>query len=117
MHDLEATKPFDDEYVDADVRFHQAIFRASGNEFLMAMGNILQVPLTLSFTLHSSLQVGPSNRLTLHQDILAAIEIGQPAAARAASLALLSAVAHDRSEEHTSELQSLMRISYAVFCL
>src|SRR3546814_2372884 len=36
----------------------------------------------------------------------------------------VGAVAHrhqvwaaDRSEEHTSELQSLMRISYAVFCL
>src|SRR3546814_2762616 len=27
------------------------------------------------------------------------------------------AAADDRSEEHTSELQSLMRISYAVFCL
>src|SRR3546814_3935440 len=26
-------------------------------------------------------------------------------------------VRHLRSEEHTSELQSLMRISYAVFCL
>src|SRR3546814_4726707 len=26
-------------------------------------------------------------------------------------------VRNDRSEEHTSELQSLMRISYAVFCL
>src|SRR3546814_6554768 len=26
-------------------------------------------------------------------------------------------LAFDRSEEHTSELQSLMRISYAVFCL
>src|SRR3546814_11840260 len=26
-------------------------------------------------------------------------------------------VKHARSEEHTSELQSLMRISYAVFCL
>src|SRR3546814_9203878 len=26
-------------------------------------------------------------------------------------------VAHLRSEEHTSKLQSLMRISYAVFCL
>src|SRR3546814_2707695 len=26
-------------------------------------------------------------------------------------------IASDRSEEHTSELQSLMRISYAVFCL
>src|SRR3546814_3855235 len=29
----------------------------------------------------------------------------------------LPAVAFARSEEHTSELQSLMRISYAVFCL
>src|SRR3546814_3663534 len=28
-----------------------------------------------------------------------------------------SALIHGRSEEHTSELQSLMRISYAVFCL
>src|SRR3546814_5154794 len=27
------------------------------------------------------------------------------------------ATSQDRSEEHTSELQSLMRISYAVFCL
>src|SRR3546814_7861585 len=29
----------------------------------------------------------------------------------------LYAAQHRRSEEHTSELQSLMRISYAVFCL
>src|SRR3546814_7175081 len=28
-----------------------------------------------------------------------------------------SLIVHRRSEEHTSELQSLMRISYAVFCL
>src|SRR3546814_10190371 len=28
-----------------------------------------------------------------------------------------AAIASSRSEEHTSELQSLMRISYAVFCL
>src|SRR3546814_8944330 len=35
------------------------------------------------------------------------------------SLASTEVVAkiHDRSEEHTSELQSLMRSSYAVFCL
>src|SRR3546814_5125859 len=31
--------------------------------------------------------------------------------------AVLAADAARRSEEHTSELQSLMRISYAVFCL
>src|SRR3546814_10127953 len=30
---------------------------------------------------------------------------------------IVPAVAPHRSEEHTSELQSLMRISYAVFCL
>src|SRR3546814_10377708 len=29
----------------------------------------------------------------------------------------ISAESAERSEEHTSELQSLMRISYAVFCL
>src|SRR3546814_8321367 len=32
-------------------------------------------------------------------------------------LAVDPAAGADRSEEHTSELQSLMRISYAVFCL
>src|SRR3546814_9196310 len=31
--------------------------------------------------------------------------------------AMRRAAAERRSEEHTSELQSLMRISYAVFCL
>src|SRR3546814_8946218 len=35
-----------------------------------------------------------------------------------AEIAILAKqVRDDRSEEHTSELQSLMRISYAVFCL
>src|SRR3546814_6865058 len=33
------------------------------------------------------------------------------------SVTLLSVNQGHRSEEHTSELQSLMRISYAVFCL
>src|SRR3546814_14992056 len=34
-----------------------------------------------------------------------------------ARASILCAGAWSRSEEHTSELQSLMRISYAVFCL
>src|SRR3546814_8313037 len=37
--------------------------------------------------------------------------------ARGAAIKSAEAKAQDRSEEHTSELQSLMRISYAVFCL
>src|SRR3546814_1754517 len=53
---------------------------------------------------------------------------GTPAAPRASRAVVRSAAAavvhmapaapaETRSEEHTSELQSLMRISYAVFCL
>src|SRR3546814_1201829 len=36
---------------------------------------------------------------------------------RVAQLRRLMRLSQDRSEKHTSELQSLMRISYAVFCL
>src|SRR3546814_10589434 len=35
----------------------------------------------------------------------------------ATAVAMAIDVSDPRSEEHTSELQSLMRISYAVFCL
>src|SRR3546814_7665673 len=44
--------------------------------------------------------------------VLAMVEI---AAADAAHSTIMS-VNNSRSEEHTSELQSLMRLSYAVFC-
>src|SRR3546814_7356190 len=44
-----------------------------------------------------------------HPVLVGAAEIGGIAVARCLS--------RMRSEEHTSELQSLMRISYAVFCL
>src|SRR3546814_4169713 len=40
-----------------------------------------------------------------------------PDATRKAAMDAYLADPPDRSEEHTSELQSLMRISYAVFCL
>src|SRR3546814_5323118 len=45
--------------------------------------------------------------------------VWSPETARREARSQLGRVAHgdDRSEEHTSELQSLMRISYAVFCL
>src|SRR3546814_3479232 len=52
------------------------------------------------------------------------VDEGARSAAAALTLALLrphagagAELAAVRSEEHTSELQSLMRISYAVFCL
>src|SRR3546814_1260481 len=51
---------------------------------------------------------GPWTRLSLDADPVTIAE--------AVKCSLLESRV-DRSEEHTSELQSLMRISYAVFCL
>src|SRR3546814_3942310 len=46
-----------------------------------------------------------------HQGLRAPVQVVAP------RLEIADRRAGDRSEEHTSELQSLMRISYAVFCL
>src|SRR3546814_959904 len=50
--------------------------------------------------------------LRLLEQMIVHIATAEAEIARFAAAILL-----DRSEEHTSELQSLMRISYAVFCL
>src|SRR3546814_2329465 len=46
-----------------------------------------------------------------------AVAITLPETMNGKASAAKAAVGDKRSEEHTSELQSLMRISYAVFCL
>src|SRR3546814_7330429 len=69
-------------------------------------------------------QIGEGRSRTKHDDALAAAD--DPLGGDAAKADPLLGAAFDpgqfdlgqrRSEEHTSELQSLMRISYAVFCL
>src|SRR3546814_6092958 len=52
-------------------------------------------------------------------NVLSALDVKSLSAARHPSDSALSpaSLVKNRSEEHTSELQSLMRISYAVFCL
>src|SRR3546814_3795685 len=45
------------------------------------------------------------------------LEWPSAAASAAGGACVIGAIMPLRSEEHTSELQSLMRISYAVFCL
>src|SRR3546814_6481898 len=51
------------------------------------------------------------------RDLRLAKEAADQQAAQPAGADAKEDVAAERSEEHTSELQSLMRTSYAVFCL
>src|SRR3546814_10585593 len=61
--------------------------------------------------------------IPLGLSLLLAVGAGFALPARWAVILLLAGAGltligfYDRSEEHTSELQSLMRLSYAVFCL
>src|SRR3546814_7752183 len=77
-------------------------------------------PYTTLFRSH--LATGLRRRLRLgtaglRAHVFGAAEGRRGAAARKAGDALHRLLPAGRSEEHTSELQSLMRISYAVFCL
>src|SRR3546814_7938975 len=80
----------------------------------------------------ADLRADRRHRIDLRDQVRAVRERDQPGALveqdversriEAAAAAVDAPVTHDdavvgRSEEHTSELQSLMRISYAVFCL
>src|SRR3546814_4934864 len=58
------------------------------------------------------------HRLLQHQRVAEVAEIANPAGiVEAEADGGIAESVLRRSEEHTSELQSLMRISYAVFCL
>src|SRR3546814_1809063 len=60
----------------------------------------------------------PTSTLGLFRSAIVARNFAaQPGIFACRPRATASASAFTRSEEHTSELQSLMRISYAVFCL
>lgn len=95
MRELESSEPYGDRYVEADVEFHKALFVSSENEFFTALGRILEIPMFLSFTLHSELHVGPSHRLALHEKVLVSIEKGDETVARRSVVALLSGVEED----------------------
>src|SRR3546814_2121205 len=58
----------------------------------------------------------PPHNLEAEQALLGAVLVNNRAYERVSEFLRPEHFA-DRSEEHTSELQSLMRISYAVFCL
>src|SRR3546814_7627416 len=72
-------------------------------------------PYTTLFRSDGAARFGADVRLP--NMVYASVRRGPPGGGRLVSADVKAGQALRRSEEHTSELQSLMRISYAVFCL
>lgn len=75
--------------VPADVRFHQAILEATGNQFLAPLGALIETALASSFRISGADPAGRPQSLSRHRALLEAIERRDTDAARAAADALL----------------------------
>src|SRR3546814_5146830 len=64
-----------------------------------------------------AMQTPPADTIALVSCVVAGLACGMLCTAMSSILYKVEDAFGRRSEEHTSELQSLMRISYAVFCL
>src|SRR3546814_1158894 len=97
----------------------EAIVRTANADLANSFGNLAQRSLSMIFKnldgkLSVDYQVAPEDEALL-ADILDMARVRLPREFE--QLAFSAGIEDWRSEEHTSELQSLMRISYAVFCL
>src|SRR3546814_1339089 len=104
--------------VDGAVASHHAV----AGDFLLLHAEVeaavldIHVPLLEGALVEQDLQALARGQLALGVLRLDALLTAADRRLRAHRLEPLKYVLH-RSEEHTSELQSLMRITYAVFCL
>src|SRR3546814_3914465 len=102
----------------------ESIISARGETAMIDMGVLgeTQTRRDLANLLHTAVELSGRNRCEiareadLHKDALRRTLIGERSPSVGEALRILASSGM-RSEEHTSELQSLMRISYAVFCL
>src|SRR3546814_3296956 len=90
----------------------------AGSKAALVYGQMNEPPGARARVALTGLTVAEYFRDTEGQDVLLFIDnIFRFTQAGSEVSALLGRIPSARSEEHTSELQSLMRISYAVFCL
>src|SRR3546814_10708764 len=89
------------------------------------LGAIALVFLALRAGNMSSFSFAPTYQVQAHFDNMGGLKVRAPVKSSGVVVGRVASIGFDnqryqavaRSEEHTSELQSLMRISYAVFCL
>ncbi|MFD2264076.1 FadR/GntR family transcriptional regulator [Lacibacterium aquatile] len=74
----------------ADLRFHQAMLSATGNELVGALGTLIETALITSFDYSARHARKPKESLILHRDVLDAILSRDPAAATQAMEVLLT---------------------------
>src|SRR3546814_7404109 len=85
---------------------------------LLTQGEVMQLPPAEELVLVSGMAPIRAKKLQYYKDAnFRARLVPPPALANGDYPDRPKGRPDDRSEEHTSELQSLMRISYAVFCL
>ncbi|MCK6441541.1 FadR/GntR family transcriptional regulator [Elstera cyanobacteriorum] len=87
--DAMAAAPDIDAWNAADVRFHQALMAATGNEFVASLGGLIDLALTASFDFTAKRAVVPRRGLPFHGQVLARILARDAEGARDAALALL----------------------------
>ncbi|MEO8281667.1 MAG: FadR/GntR family transcriptional regulator [Ideonella sp.] len=83
------------DYVTPDLRFHQALLRASHNRMLVLMSQALSALLRTSFEISTSRPHVAANSLPLHRAILDAVIAGSPDNAEQSCLDLIDSAAED----------------------
>lgn len=86
------------QFAEADLAFHQAIARASGNMLLRSMSAVIETALVASFTMSSPIHDMALHELNVssHERIVDAIEARSEEDAAAAMLAVIKGLAHWR---------------------
>src|SRR3546814_987690 len=102
---------------------YTTLFRSLGAEPLAAetslsysLGLVLQ-PVDRLYVTIDAYQIEIDDRIVLSSNLLVGTNPAAQELLENLGINGVTALRYFRSEEHTSELQSLMRISYAVFCL
>jgi DNA-binding FadR family transcriptional regulator len=83
-------EPRSPESISADVAFHQAILRATGNEFVAALAPAIATSLMLTFTVQRDARPDLDNFIPSHRAIADAIRRGDKEAARSTVLVHLT---------------------------
>src|SRR3546814_318555 len=105
-------KPIQTASGDEEQRDRVIARKSRRSDWLFAVGGLIVLFLSMGLLLALLLDLAASGASRIDYEFLTSFP-----SRRAEDAGILSAWVGTRSEEHTSELQSLMRISYAVLCL